>query len=71
MNLSPRKKNIKWYYMNGYFSTRFLPLCDLYHVTLTSDQLKIIIFQLGTPDYHNLDTKTTRLTRIQLYLFYL
>ena len=40
-------------------------------MTLTSDQLKIIIFQLGTPEYHNLDTKTTRLTRIQLYLFYL
>ena len=47
------------------------PLCDLYHVTLTSDQLKIIIFQLSTPEYHNLDTKTTKLTRIQLYLFYM
>ena len=47
------------------------PLSDLYHVTLTSDELKIIIFQLGTPEYHNLDTKTTKLTRIQLYLFYL
>ena len=43
----------------------------LYHVTLTSDQLKIIIFQLGTPEYHNLDTKTTKLTSIQLYLFYM
>ena len=48
----------------------FRPLCDLYHVTLTSDQLTIIIFQLGTPEYHNLNTKTTKLTRIQLYLFY-
>ena len=48
-----------------------LTLCDLYHVTLTSDQLKSIIFQLGTPEYHNLYTKTTKLTRIQLYLFYL
>ena len=47
------------------------PLCDLYHVILTSDQLKIIIFQLGTPEYHNLDTKTTKLIRIQLYLLYL
>ena len=44
-------------------------MCDLYHVTLTSDDLKIIIFQLGTPDYHNLDTNTTRLTRIQLYTY--
>ena len=49
----------------------FLTLYDLYHVTLTSDRLKIIIFQLGTHEYHNLDTKTTKLTRIQLYLFYL
>ena len=32
----------------------FLHLYDLYHVTLTSDQLKIIIFQFGTPEYHNL-----------------
>ncbi len=51
------------------FPAVFWPLCDLYHVTLTSDQLKIIIFQLGTPEYHNLDTKTTKLTRIQPYLF--
>ena len=54
-----------------------LPTClsscvrDLYHVTLTSDQLKMIIFQRGTPEYHNLDTKTTKVTRIQLYQFYL
>ena len=52
-------------------SARFWPLRDLYHVTLTSDQLKIIIFQLGTSEYHNLDTKTKTLTRIQLYIYYL
>ena len=44
---------------------------DLYHVTLTSEQLTIIIFLLGTPECHNLGTKTTKLTRIQLYLFYM
>ena len=49
-------------------SGRVWSLCDLYHVTLTSFQLKINIFQLGTPEYHNLDTKTTKLTRIQLTL---
>ena len=41
---------------------------DLYHVT---GQLNIIIFQLGTAEYHTLCTKTTKVTRIQLYLFYL
>ena len=44
------------------FPAVFLPLCDLYHVNLTSEQLKIIILQLATPEYHNLDTKTTKLT---------
>ena len=53
------------------FRPFFLPLCDLYLVTLISDHLKIIISQLGTPEYHNLDTKTPKLTRIQLYLLYL
>ena len=51
------------------FPAVFLLLCDIYHVNLTSDQLKIIIFQLGTPEYHDLETKTTKLTRIQPYLF--
>ena len=40
-------------------------------MTLTSVQLEIFIFQLGTPEYHNVDTKTTRITRKQLYIFYL
>ena len=44
-------------------------LGDLYHVALTSKKLKIIIFQLGTPEYHNLDTKTTTLTRKQPYIY--
>ena len=70
LNLSPRKKHIKWYYMVWLCFRPLLTLCDLYHVTLTSEQLKITIFQLDTPEYHNLDTKTTKLTRVQLYLFY-
>ena len=53
-----KKPHIEWYYMIWLcFRSVFLPLCDLYHVNLTSDQLEIIIF--GTPEYHNLDTKTT------------
>ena len=47
----------------------FLTLSDLYRVNLTSKKLNIFIFQLGTPEYHNLDTKTTKLTRIQPYLY--
>ena len=50
------------------FPAVFDLLVYLYRVTLTSGQLKIITFQLGTPEYHNLDTKTTKLTGIQLYL---
>ena len=63
------EKHIKWYYMIWLCFGRFWPLSDLYHVTLTSKKLKIIIFQLGTPDYLSLDTKTTKLTRIQPYLY--
>ncbi len=33
------------------------------------EQVKIIIFQLATPEYHNLDTVTTKLARIQPYLY--
>ena len=50
-------------------SGRFWPLSDLYHVTLTSKKLKIILFQLGTPEYHNLDTKTTKLTRTDNHIY--
>ena len=64
LNLSPRKNHIKWYYM---IWVCFRPL--LTFVTLTSEQLKIIIFQLGTSDYHHIDTKTTKLTFIQPYLY--
>ena len=38
-------------------------------MTLTSEQLTSIIFQLATPEYHNLDANTTKLTRIQPYLY--
>ena len=68
-----QKKHIKWYYMIWlFFQTFFGPLCDIYDVNLTSEQLKIIILQLATPEYHNLDTKTTKLTRIYLqpYLYF-
>ena len=66
--ITQTKSGITWY---GYVSCRFWPLSDLYHMTLTSKKLKIIIFQLGTPEYINLDTKTTKLTRIGLqpYLY--
>ena len=46
----------------------YLGVTLIYHVTLTSEQLKIIIFQLAIPEYHNLDSKTTKLTRICPYL---
>ena len=71
LNLSLRRNHIMWYYMIWLCFRPFWPLRDLYHVTLTSDQLKIIIFELGTPEYNNLDTNTTNLTPIQLYIFYL
>ena len=44
-------------------------MCDLYHVNLTSKQVKIIMFQLATHEYHNLDTDTMKLARIQPYLY--
>ena len=64
-----QKKHKKWCYMIWLCVGRLWPLSDLYHVTLTSKKLKIIIFQLGTADYLNLDTKTTKLTRVQPYLY--
>ena len=68
--ITQTKTHIRWYYIIWLCFRPFLPLCDLYHVNLTSEQLKIIIFQLGIPEYHNSDTKTTKLTRIQPYLYY-
>ena len=53
----------------SYDIVKLLTLGDHYHVTLTSEELKIIIFHLGTPAYHNVDTKTMKLTRIRPYLY--
>ena len=59
-----QKKTLKVILHDMVVSCRFWHLSDLYHVTFTSTKLTIIIFQLGTPEYNNLDTKTTKLTRI-------
>ena len=67
--ITQKKPHITWYYMIWLCFRPYWPLCDLYHVTLTSEQVKIIIFQLATPEYHNLDTDTTKLARTQPYLY--
>ena len=64
-----RKKPQQMVLYDAYASGRFWSLDDLYNMTLTFMQLRMFIFQLGTPEYHNLDTKTTKLTRIRPYLY--
>ena len=53
-----------WYYVIWLFRAVF-DICVTFIVTLTSEQLEIIIFQIGSPEYHNLDTLTMKLTHIR------
>ena len=47
----------------------FDQMSELYDLTLTSKKLQIIIIQLGTPEYPNLETNPRKPSRIQPYLY--
>ena len=63
-----KKNKKKTVLYDAYVSGRFCPFGDLYHLTLTSVQLGMVVFQLGIPEYHNLDNSAMKLTRIRPYL---
>ena len=66
LNVDFRGESVRW-------SQTPSPLAYAVYAFINVDNcerpLTIIIFQLGTPEYHKLCTKTTQLTHIQLYLF--